>query len=208
MLDQGKGSFGVSLLRGTLLLLMRILFRIEHHGMEKVPKDGPLIIASNHVTYFDPFWVAVRIYRKVRFMAWDKIFHVPLAGSLFRWLGAFPVSLDNPEVSAYRKALKILQQGEAVMIFPEGGRSPDGSLLPFKDGAARLALRSGAAILPVVIHGGERVWGSTMLLPLPRKVRVDYLNPIFCRHAEFSQESLTQQVRKTILAHQEQTKSP
>ena len=110
MIDQGRNSLNVRILRGTLLFLMRFLFRIEHYGIENIPCDGPLIIVANHETYFDPFWVAVRVHRAVRFMAWDKIFRLPFASGIFHWLGAFPVSLESPESSAYKTALKILHR--------------------------------------------------------------------------------------------------
>jgi 1-acyl-sn-glycerol-3-phosphate acyltransferase len=198
MLDQGRNTLDVKLLRGSLLLLMRILFRIEHRGMENVPSQGPLLIVANHTTYCDPFWISVRIYRAVRFMAWDKIFSYPLAGRIFRWLGAFPVSLENPESSAFKASLRVLRKGEALMIFPEGGRSPDGNLLAFKEGAAHLALKLGATILPVVVHGGVRVWGPKMRFPMPRKVRVEYLPAISPEQFEDSISGLTQQVRSAI----------
>jgi 1-acyl-sn-glycerol-3-phosphate acyltransferase len=136
MLDAGKNSLGVRVLRAMMLRLMRIFFRIEHSGMECIPPKGPLLIVSNHVTYFDPFWIGVACYRRIRFMAWDKIFSFAPAGMLFRWLGAFPVSLTRPESGAYKTALRILKEGEALVIFPEGGRSTDGSLMDFKNGAA------------------------------------------------------------------------
>ncbi len=197
MLDQGKQTFGVRLLRGTLLLLMRILFRIEHHGSENIPSEGPLILAANHVTYFDPPWISVRVYRTVRIMTWDKLF-VPPAGWILRWFGAFPVSLSNPESSAYRAALRVLRRGEALMIFPEGGRSPDGSLMPFKSGAARLALRTGAAIVPVAVHGGERVWSKKMVFPRPAKVHIYYLPPIRPEQFPGNADELIEQVRERI----------
>ena len=198
MLDQGRITLGVKLLRGSLLLLMRILFRIEHSGLGNIPAEGPLLVVANHNTYFDPFWIAVRIYRATRFMAWDKIFKFPVAGALFRWLGAFPVSLENPETSALKASVRILRQGEALMIFPEGGRSPDGNLLPFKEGAAHLALKFGVPVLPVVVHGGHRVWGPKMSLPMPRKVRVEYLPVIRPDQFEKSTAGLTRQVRDVI----------
>jgi 1-acyl-sn-glycerol-3-phosphate acyltransferase len=200
MLDQGRNELGVRILRGTLLLMMRILFRIEHQGMENVPSDGPLLVVANHNTYFDPFWISVRIYRALRFMAWDKIFRLPIAGAVLRWLGAFPVSLENPESGAFKVALQILRRSEALMIFPEGGRSPDGNLLPFKEGAAHLALKLGVTILPVVVFGGQRVWGPKMRLPLPRKVRVEYLAPIMPDQFEKSVPGLTVQIRNVILS--------
>jgi 1-acyl-sn-glycerol-3-phosphate acyltransferase len=198
MLDQGQETLDVKLLRCSLLLLMRTFFRIKHQGMENVPADGPLLIVANHTTYFDPFWVSVRIYRAVRFMAWDKIFKIPIAGRIFRWLGAFPVSLEKPESSAFKAALKVLRKGGALMIFPEGGRSPDGRLMPFKEGAAHLALKLRATILPVAIHGGVRVWGPRMPLPLPRRVLVEYLSPIRPEQFEASVGGLTLQIRQAI----------
>jgi 1-acyl-sn-glycerol-3-phosphate acyltransferase len=206
MLDQGKETPVVRVLRGIPLLLMKLLFRIEHRGWERIPKDGPLLFISNHVTYCDPFWIAVRVYRTLRFMAWDKIFSLPLAGRLFRWLGAFPVSLENPESSAYKAALTVLKKGEALMIFPEGGRSPDGRLLPFKEGAARLALRSGAAIVPVVIFGGEKVWSPRMILPRPAKVRVEYLEPIPRDQFPPQATDLMEKVRQQIFEKQQDKK--
>ncbi len=207
MLDQGKETLDVRLLRGALLLLMHVLFRIEHHGMENIPREGPLLIVANHTTYFDPFWVSVRIYRAVRYMAWDKIFKFPLAGAVFRWLGAFPVSLENPETGAFKTCLRVLRRNEALVIFPEGGRSPDGSLLPFKEGAAHLALKTGATVLPVVIHGGMRVWGPSMLLPRPRKVSVEYLPPIPPAQHVPTVAQLTEQMHEAIRSHLARTSS-
>ena len=201
MIDVGKNTLGVRLLRGTLLLMMRILFRIEHAGMERIPKSGPLLIVANHVTYFDPFWIALRIQRTMRIMAWDKIFSFPLAGRLFCWFGAFPVSLENPETGAFKMALRVLRNGEALMMFPEGGRSVDGRLRPFKEGASRLAVRTGAAVLPVAVKGGEKVWSPKMRLPRPGKVRVEYLQPIFKEEFGADVAALTDLIRQRIQAH-------
>jgi 1-acyl-sn-glycerol-3-phosphate acyltransferase len=180
---------------------MRLLFRIEHRGWQSIPPTGPLIVAANHVTYFDPPWISVRVYRTLRIMAWDKLF-IPPAGWILRWFGAFPVSLENPEAGAYRSALRILERGEALLMFPEGGRSPDGSLMPFRSGAARLALRTGAAIVPVVVHGGERVWSKKMRWPHPGRVRVEYLPTIEKDRFPQSAEELIAQVRDAILRRQ------
>jgi 1-acyl-sn-glycerol-3-phosphate acyltransferase len=198
MLDQGRDTLDVKLIRGTLLLLMRVLFRIEHSGMEGIPKSGPLLLIVNHVTYIDPFWVAVRVYRTLRFMAWDRIFAIPIAGSVFRWLGAFPVSLDNPESGAFKTALRVLERGEALMIFPEGGRSPDGRLMRFKAGAARLALRTKATVVPVAVHGGSAVWRRGMWFPRPGKVRVEYLAPITPESFDATPQALTARFRSAI----------
>jgi 1-acyl-sn-glycerol-3-phosphate acyltransferase len=198
MFDQGRETLDVRIIRSALLFLMRVLFRIEHSGMENVPAQGPVLFVANHVTYIDPFWIAVRVYRTLRFMAWDKIFELPVAGAIFRWLGAFPVSLENPESSAFKAALTVLRQGHTLMIFPEGGRSADGRLMPFKPGAAKIAARTGAAIVPVVIHGGAAVWNRHMWVPRPRKVRVEYLKPILPSEFDETAQELTARLKKLI----------
>ncbi len=200
MIDQGKNTWDVRLLRGFLYSIMRLLFRIEHRGMEHIPADGPLIVVANHTTYLDPFLISVRVYRALRFMAWDKIFSFSLSRRLFHWLGAFPVSLENPEASAYKNSVKILRNGEALMIFPEGGRSPDGLLTPFKEGAGRLAIRFGVPILPVVIHGAIKVWGPGMPFPLPRKIVVEFLPLIRPENFEPSARELMDKIAGIIAA--------
>jgi 1-acyl-sn-glycerol-3-phosphate acyltransferase len=200
MIDQGKKTWDVRVLRGFLRTLMRLLFRIEHRGMEHIPAEGPLIVVANHTTYLDPFLVSVRVYRALRFMAWDKIFIFSWSRRLFTWLGAFPVSLENPEASAYKNSVKILRNGEALMIFPEGGRSPDGRLMPFKEGAGRLAIKLGVPILPVVIHGAIKVWGPGMIIPLPRKITVEFLPLLKPDQFEPTPRELMDRLSSTIAA--------
>jgi 1-acyl-sn-glycerol-3-phosphate acyltransferase len=86
------------------------------------------------------------------------------------------------------------------VIFPEGGRSDDGSLMPFKPGAARLALRTGAAIAPVVVHGAAKVWNRYMWIPRPRKVIVDYLAPVLPERFPGTADELTEIVRSRMEA--------
>jgi 1-acyl-sn-glycerol-3-phosphate acyltransferase len=198
MLDAGKNSLGVRILRSAMLLMMRVLFRIEHSGTEHIPLKGPLLIASNHVTYFDPFWIGVACYRRIRYMAWDKIFSFPPAAMLFRWLGAFPVSLTRTESGPYRTSLRILNAGDALVIFPEGGRSTDGSLMHFKNGAANLAIKSHTPIVPVAIAGGEKVWSRGMRFPRPAKVRVYFLPPLLPETFPPNPDDLTSKIRLAI----------
>jgi 1-acyl-sn-glycerol-3-phosphate acyltransferase len=177
---------------------MKVLFRVEHIGLENIPRKGALIVVANHVTYLDPFWIALPLNRTVRYMAMAPLFRYALMDRVLRWFGAFPVSLHSPDSNAYRTALSILTRGEALMIFPEGGRSPEGKLTPFKGGAASLALRTGATIQPAVVLGGSRVWCPSMRLPRPRKVRVRFLEPILQAAFERTPEDLTRQIRRVI----------
>jgi 1-acyl-sn-glycerol-3-phosphate acyltransferase len=107
-------------------------------------------------------------------MAWDRLFEIPLLSWTIRRLRAFPVRLESQNPGATREAFRLLEAEEALMIFPEGGRSPDGSVGPFRPGAFRLAVALGAPILPVTIHGGTQSWPPGRLLPKPGNLRITY----------------------------------
>lgn len=162
--------FLVKILQFLGLAISKILWRIEYKGIENIPqklKSG-LIIAANHQSYFDPFWICLKIKnRKFRFMAWDKAFDWFLIGDFIRYLGAFPVSLERGgTLKALKNALEFLDEGATLTIFPEGEREfSDGKMLPFKSGAARIAIEAGVPILPVTVRGANRVWAQDMKFP-------------------------------------------
>ena len=158
------------------LAVSKLLWRIKYSGTENIPTnlEGGLVIAANHQTYFDPFWIAFQIHRKFRFMAWDKAFNWFLVGDVIRYLGAFPVSIDG---SGTRKAmvesLRALRGGATLFIFPEGSRGfSDGKLLEFKSGTVRIAMQAGVPILPVTIRGANKVWAQDIKYPRFRKVEI------------------------------------
>ncbi|HZS47976.1 MAG TPA: lysophospholipid acyltransferase family protein [Blastocatellia bacterium] len=165
-------------LRPLCLLICKLLFRIRFFGIENVPMTGSIILAPNHVSYADPFWVTIPLQRRVHYMAWDQIFRLPIVGWIMRFLGAFPVKIDRFDRSALHDASDVLGSGEALMIFPEGGRTVDGYLQPFKPGASRLALTVGTQIVPVTINGGYSAWPSRNIFPRAGKVTVTYHPPI------------------------------
>ena len=165
----------LSAMRPVVFGLSRALWRISFRGDENVPKpsDGGLVIAANHQTYVDPFWIGSRVKRPLRFLAWNEAFKWPLAGRALELLGAWPISFERGSHNAHRRALKWLRADGAVMIFPEGQRAySNGELSRFKAGAVRLALEAGAAILPVTIRGGEHVWPRGQSLPRLGRVEV------------------------------------
>ena len=163
----------IDALRPAILGLSRALWRISFSGVEHVPAEGGVVIASNHQTYVDPFWVGARIRRPVRFLAWNEAFKWPIMGKALELLGAWPLVLDRGNPTAYRRSLQWLRSGGAVMIFPEGQRAyADGELSRFKAGAVRLALEAAVPILPVTIRGGQRVWPRGQMLPRTGRVEV------------------------------------
>jgi 1-acyl-sn-glycerol-3-phosphate acyltransferase len=160
-------------LRPAVGVLSRALWRIRFSGVENVPGEGGLVIAANHQTYVDPFWIGSHLKRPVRFLAWDEAFKWPVVGKALELLGAWPLALERGNPTAYRRSLQWLRAGGAVVIFPEGQRAyADGGLSRFKAGAVRLALEAGVSVLPVTIRGGERVWPRGQRLPRVGRVEI------------------------------------
>ena len=157
--------------------MFRILWRIEYRGKENIPHDRPggLVVAANHQTYLDPFWIGVPINRPLRFLAWDKACKWFIIGPFIRKVGAFPVNLERGGKESYKTAIRVLKDGHTLVIFPEGTReTADGKLLPLKQGTVRIALEAGVSILPVTIRGGNKVWPRGKTWPRFSKVYVTY----------------------------------
>ena len=164
----------LDLARPGVHALCRAYFGLRLEGTENIPQDGPLIITPNHQTYADPPLVSLPVRRPVYYMAWDRLFEIPGLSWLIRRLRAFPVRLESRDPRAMREALRLLEAREALMIFPEGSRSPDGSVQPFKPGAFRLSVALNAPVLPVTISGGTASWPPGRLLPRPGSLRITY----------------------------------
>ena len=152
----------------------RALLRIRFEGVEHVPETGAVVIAPNHVSFMDPILVTIPVRRALHYMALEPFFRVRGLGALMRWARAFPVQEGEPDGPAVRRALRLLRQGEPLVIFPEGGRSPDGRLQPFRPGAFRLALATGAPVVPVTIVGAFEAWPVGRRLPRPGRVTITY----------------------------------
>jgi 1-acyl-sn-glycerol-3-phosphate acyltransferase len=160
--------------------LFRVLFVYRCEGEEHVPAEGPAVVAANHPSYLDPLLLSLQVRRPIRFMAWDALFKVPLLGALMRAFGAFPVDVRRGKGrDAYDKARALLERGEVVGLFPEGKRSRTGWMEPaLREGAARLALATGAPVVPASITGAFRAWPHHQVLPRPGRVRVRFHPPI------------------------------
>lgn len=191
----------LDVLRPAIWLGARTYFGTRFDGVDHVPTTGPLIIVPNHVTYADPVLVSIPVRRRVHYMAWNALFAVPGLAWLIRRLRAFPVEIESADPKATREAVRLLQAGEAVMIFPEGGRSPDGRLQRFKPGAFRLACSLGVSILPVTIAGGHESWPPGRTLPRPGRLTITYHAPITPRDsgdARAAARALAPQVRSVV----------
>ena len=139
-----------------------LLYRLRASGLDNVPASGPMILAPNHFSNFDHFFVGVRLKREIRFMAKSQFFGPGKNRALdylFRNAGHFPVRRGYDDVEAFITANSILDRGGCVGIYAEGGRSRTGGLGEPRRGVGRLALESGAPVVPAAIHGSAEVRG-------------------------------------------------
>jgi 1-acyl-sn-glycerol-3-phosphate acyltransferase len=172
-------QWALELVRPTVGVFSRALWKIEFVGVENIPTTGGVVIAANHQTYIDPFWLSLQIKRPIRYLAWSAAFTWPVVGRCLTWLGAWPLALEGSDPAAIRRSIQWLRDGGAVVIFPEGGRSTStGELERFKAGAVRLALEANVPILPVTIKGGNRIWPRGWRVPRLGKVVVTY-HPLY-----------------------------
>lgn len=196
---EGEGIF-FRVTRTILRLFLRVYCRVEYCGTEYIPPSGPLVVAANHGSYFDPFFISTGMVRYVRYMAVDRFFRMPVIGWCMRTFGAFPVYQQGVDKEAVAKAIDILREGGTFGIFPEGGLSLDGKVRPPKLGMAMIAATVGAPILPVTISGSFAVFPKGKLFPRPRKVRVTYHPPVNARQGMEKRElrTLSHQVMEQI----------
>jgi 1-acyl-sn-glycerol-3-phosphate acyltransferase len=163
-----------AILKPLTLWVMRLLFRLEGKGRHHVPQQGPVLLVANHSSFLDPPLVGAVLPRQLSFMAKAELFRVPLLGPLISRLNARPVRREGADASALRTALRILQGGGVLLMFPEGTRGPEGMLREPKPGAAMLAVLSGAAVVPVFIKGSGRAWPRGQRVPRLAKVSVTF----------------------------------
>src|SRR3954462_7830671 len=161
----------LAITRAILKPFLLAFFRTQRVGREHVP-DGAVILASNHRSFLDPFIVGICLNRPVYFVAKKELFDKRLTGWFLNCLGAFPIRRGESDEESVETARQILARGDALVIFPEGTRIREGSLGRAKRGVGRLALETGAPVVPVAVHGTERARRGWRLRPVKVKVRL------------------------------------
>lgn len=162
--------------RLIIRILLPLLTRWQVRGKENVPSQGPLLVVVNHLNLADPPVVAISLGRKAIFMAKEELFRSRFSRYFMRSLGAFPVHRRRLDREALSQAEKVLADGWALVMFPEGTRSRNAQLQSAFPGSALVAIRSGAPILPIGITGTERIKGIAWLLHRPQ-LRVNIGSP-------------------------------
>lgn len=159
-------------------IVASVFYRLRTEGRERVPLRGPVVIVANHQSHLDPPLVGGATRRQLSYLARDTLFRGPL-GWLIRSYDAVPVDRDGTGLAGIRATLKRLKQGGAVLLFPEGTRSPDGGLQPLKPGFIALVRRSRATLVPLGFDGPHRVWPRGAGRPrLSGRIAMHYGDPM------------------------------
>jgi glycerol-3-phosphate dehydrogenase (NAD(P)+) len=193
--ERGVQPVVLKLTRAILKPFLLIFFHMSRIGREHVP-DGAVILASNHRSFLDPFVVGICLNRPVYFVAKKELFDNRLYGWFLNCLGAFPIRRGESDEESVETAKQILARGDALVIFPEGTRIREGSLGRAKRGVGRLALETGAPVVPVAVHGTERARRGWIFRPVKVKVRIG--RPLTFPRVENASKSLATEVTARI----------
>ncbi|MBA3326871.1 MAG: 1-acyl-sn-glycerol-3-phosphate acyltransferase, partial [Solirubrobacterales bacterium] len=174
--EKGVSRVLYAVMRWMLIPFMRLYFGLRITGAKGIPADGAVIVAPNHKSFWDSFFIAVATKRHLRFMGKSELFEGRM-GRLYVRLGAFPVRRGEADAAALETARTVLRQGGVLALFPEGTRVRDPDTLGSpRSGAGRLALEVGAPLVPAAITGTEKLFIGP--IPKPRRVLLAFGEPI------------------------------
>jgi 1-acyl-sn-glycerol-3-phosphate acyltransferase len=166
------------LLQAISRSLCAALFQLRVSGRHHVPLAGAALLVSNHQSYLDPVLVGAGLRRRLNYLARESLFRLVPFRWLIQSLDAIPIQRDGMGLSGLKETLRRLRRGEAVLLFPEGTRSRDGSLSPLRSGFYAVVRRARVPVIPVRIEGAYRAWPRSALLPRPHPIRVTYGMPL------------------------------
>src|SRR5262245_2785270 len=161
-----------------LHVIFGVYFRWRVYNPERVPSSGPLILASNHASFLDPPLVGTAVDREINYLARESLFRFPLIGWLLREWNSVPVDREGGGAKGLKRILERLLAGGAIILFPEGTRTPDGRLQPARSGIGLTVIKSTAPVVPVRVFGTHEAYGRDVQFPRPCKVAVKYGKPI------------------------------
>jgi 1-acyl-sn-glycerol-3-phosphate acyltransferase len=160
-------------------LVFRVYFRWRVFNPERVPREGPVILASNHASFIDPPLVGAGLRRGINYLAREDVFNSPVSGWILRNWNTVPVDRDGGGAAGLKAILDRLLAGGAIILFPEGTRSPDGRLRPARSGIGLTVIKSTAPVIPVRVFGTFEAYGRHLRIPRPRRVAVKYGRPMY-----------------------------
>lgn len=164
-------------LKSIFVIFFKVFNRLEVVGSENVPEKGGVIVAANHVSYLDPPIIGAALKRLPTYIAKEELFNIPVIGRFIK-LFSFSVNRDKVQPSTIKEAVSRLKHGEVVILFPEGGRSADGTLLDGKRGIGMIATISKMPVIPALIEGTDKALPAGAWFLRPAKVRVIFGTPV------------------------------
>ena len=192
----GEAGWTYELTRFVMVPYMLVAFRVRGIATQNVP-NGPVILAPNHGSFMDHFFAGAFIRRRVRFMAKSQLFQPGIPEYIFSHGGVFPVMRGAHDEEAFITAFKLLDDGQAIVMYPEGGRSRTGDIGEARPGLGRLALESGAPVVPIAILGSHQV-RNWKRLRFPR-VTVQYGAPLRFERLEHTTREQQQEAADFVL---------
>lgn len=174
----GKGSITYRACQSLAALIVRVMFDQKTYGAHHVPREGGVLVVSNHASYLDPVIVAGMLPRPFAFLADSYLWGFKPFGWLITRLNAFPVRQGKGDVGAIKQVIGLLNDGWALTIFPEGMRSPTRKMVEVQAGAALVIRKTNVPVVPAYIWGAFDAWSKHELLPRRKPVRVMYRPPM------------------------------
>jgi 1-acyl-sn-glycerol-3-phosphate acyltransferase len=190
--------FWYALLWCPCYAISRVWFNYRFCGKSNVPQEGPVLLVSNHQSNLDPVLVGIACPRQLKYLARVGLFFWPFS-LWIRSLGAVPIDREKGALAGIRTTLQLLKEGEAVLVFPEGSRTPDGKLHALLSGFCLLARRSKATIVPCGIEGAFDALPRGSAFPRLAPIRLEFEKPISPKEvAEMTDQELVNAVRRRI----------
>jgi len=183
-------------------LLSRFTFATYFHWRvyhpERVPLQGPVILASNHASFLDPPLVGAGVKREINYLARESLFRFPVVGAVLRAVNCVPVDREGGGAAGLKAILDRLLAGRGIILFPEGTRTRDGNLQPARSGIGLTVIKSTAPVVPARVFGTYQAYGRHVKFPRPRSVAVKYGQPMFFETLRAEAKNCSKQRLKEI----------
>jgi 1-acyl-sn-glycerol-3-phosphate acyltransferase len=189
-------------LKGVMFFVRAVGVKVRVSGLERIP-TGVCLFVANHTSSADAPAVVGAIPRRISVLLKESLFKWPIVGQAFACVKFIPVnrSAHDSAVASVEKATEALRAGQSFLVYPEGTRSPDGRLQPFKKGAAMMAIKAGVPIVPMVCAGAHRIMVKRSLVIQPGEVQVEFLEPIDAtKYSLEERDLLNEEIRKAMSA--------